>query len=213
VTTRPEEMLRIALATSNLHKAREIAELLSGLPVEILTPEDLGLEFSVTEDGATYEANALKKARVLWEQAGMAAMADDSGLEVDALDGAPGILSARFAGPDAGDRMNNQKLLNLLEHVGEDRRGARFICVAALVGLDEVGTEFTFRGEWEGTIRREPVGVSGFGYDPVFQPAGESATVAELGDAYKRQHSHRARAFGSLAAYLRDLVLGSDALT
>lgn len=209
----PGRKLRIALATSNLHKVREIAELLSDLPVEIITPQMLGIELGVVEDGETYEANALKKARALRELTGVPSVADDSGLEIEALDGAPGILSARFAGPDADDLMNNEKLLKLLEHVPDDRRGARFVCVAALVGLAEGLGEITFRGEWRGTIGREPAGVSGFGYDPIFQPRGEGATVAELGEEYKRLHSHRARAFGQLAAFLKDLALGPDALT
>ena len=209
----PAGRLRLALATSNPHKVREIEELLSDLPVEIVTPEDLGIELRVEEDGETYAENALKKSRALWKLTGVPSVADDSGLEVEALEGAPGILSARFAGPEANDQMNNEKLLRQMKPVPDDRRRARFVCVTALVGLTEGNAEVTFRGEWEGTIRREAAGVSGFGYDPIFQPSGEDATVAELGEAYKRLHSHRARAFGQLAGHLKDLAFEPDALT
>jgi XTP/dITP diphosphohydrolase len=203
---------RLALATNNAHKAGEIADLLGAAPVVLLTPADLGVRLEVVEDGDSYEANALKKARALQALTGLPTLADDSGLEVDALDGAPGIRSARFAGEDADDRENNLMLLRLLEHVPAEHRQARFVCVAALVGIGDERAVNLFRGEWEGEIAGTAAGESGFGYDPVFFLPEQGATVAELGADYKREHSHRARAFRRAAAYLKTLVSTGEEL-
>ncbi len=200
--------LRAVLATGNPHKAEEIRALLEGSPVELCTPAELGFSAEVEEDGASYEENAFKKARKAARVAGMAAIADDSGLEVDALGGAPGIRSSRFAGEPGDDELNNALLLKRLEGVPPSRRGARFICVAVWVRVPapgEQGEEVSFRGIWEGRIAGEPAGSSGFGYDPVFLVPEEARSVAELGEAYKEEHSHRARAFRALAEYLRAL--------
>ena len=203
---------RFLLATGNAHKAAEIRELLGDVPAELLSLADLQLDLDVAEDGETYEANALAKARAAARLSGLPAIADDSGIEVDALEGTPGIRSARFAGEDATDHRNNELLLNLLRDVPEGRRGARFVCAAVLVEPGEGGREVRFRGEWQGRIAFEPAGETGFGYDPVFLIPEEGRTVAELGTAYKRAHSHRSRAFRQIAAHLKDLAAGGDSL-
>jgi len=196
---------KLLLATDNPHKAREIGELLGDIPFELVTPRDLGLELDVAEDGDTYEANAGKKATTAAERSGLLSIADDSGIEVDALNGIPGIRSARFAGEDATDEENNTLLLNQLQYVPETDRGARFVCVAVLAGPASGEQKASFRGEWHGRIAFAPAGEEGFGYDPVFLIPEEDRTVAQLGIAYKQAHSHRSRAFRQLADYLRGL--------
>ncbi len=196
---------RLLLATANAHKAREIGELLGGIPFQVVTLRDLDLELDVVEDGDTYEANARKKATAAAEASGLVSIADDSGIEIDVLDGIPGVYSARFAGDDATDEQNNALLLNQLQDVPEPDRGARFVCVAVLVALGGEGLEASFRGEWSGRIGFAPAGEEGFGYDPVFVIPEEGRTVAQLGAAYKRAHSHRSQAFRLLADFLRGL--------
>jgi XTP/dITP diphosphohydrolase len=146
--------VRIVLATNNARKRAELERILAGLDVELVPMGELGLA-SPVEDGDTFEANALIKARAACDATGLPAIADDSGLEVDALGGAPGVISARWAGTDGDDDANNAKLVASLASVPEDRRGARFVCVAALVDPD--GTEITTRGVMEGRLRVRPV--------------------------------------------------------
>jgi XTP/dITP diphosphohydrolase len=153
----------------------------------------------------TYEANARKKATAAAKVSGLLSIADDSGIEVEALEGIPGVRSARFAGEDATDEQNNTLLLNQLQDVPDTDRGARFVCVAALAAPAGGGLEASFRGEWSGRIAFAPAGEEGFGYDPVFLIPEEGRTVAQLGTAYKRAHSHRSQAFEQAAAYLRGL--------
>jgi XTP/dITP diphosphohydrolase len=162
---------------------------------------------TVVEDGATYEENALKKARALAGFSGLPALADDSGLEVDALGGAPGIYSARYSGEDADDARNNRKLLNELAGLPEQRRGARFVCALALYGPQG---EWLFRAECPGRIGYEPRGANGFGYDPLFfyQPLGR--TFGELDRETKSRVSHRGLALQKLKAALPTLPVFSQ---
>jgi len=196
----------VVLATGNRGKAAEIRNLLADVPVTILSLADLDLTLEVEETGATYAENALLKARAAAALAGEPVMADDSGIEVDALDGAPGIHSARFAGPNATDPENNSLLLRRLADIPDPHRRARFVCTAVLVDPRESGREeIICTGEWPGTIAHDLRGESGFGYDPLFLIPEQGRTVAELGEKYKQQHSHRARAFRALAPYLEAL--------
>jgi len=195
----------VVLATGNPHKRDEIRQILADTPVEILSLADLRVTLDVTEDGENYTDNALIKARAARIATGMAAIADDSGIEVDALGGAPGIRSARFAGDDSTDEENNLLLLSQMKDLSETERIARFVCAAVLVFSEERGMkkEIVCTGEWHGTIGFQPKGRYGFGYDPLFVIPEEKATAAELGKTYKREHSHRSKAFRALAEYLK----------
>ncbi|MBI5489268.1 MAG: RdgB/HAM1 family non-canonical purine NTP pyrophosphatase [Deltaproteobacteria bacterium] len=198
--------LRLLIATQNRGKARELERMLEGLPVELVLPADVGLALDVEETGATFEANAELKARAFAAEAGLPTLADDSGLVVDALDGRPGVHSARYAGPPRSDRRNLEKLLAELRDVTDERRSARFVCVTALA-VPPAGQPFAgaapgevsfFRGTCEGRIIREPRGTDGFGYDPVFVPEGLALTFAELPAGEKDARSHRGRAIDAL---------------
>jgi len=193
---------RFVLATANPDKAAEILQILrdAGAPVD-LEPRPADVP-EVEETGATLEANARLKAVGLAAATGLPAIADDTGLEVDALGGAPGVRSARFAGEDATDARNVAKLLELLRDVDAGHRTARFATVALARFPD--GREVAAFGDVEGTITREPRGESGFGYDPVFVPdEGDGRTFAELSTEHKNSLSHRGRAFRTLADGLR----------
>jgi XTP/dITP diphosphohydrolase len=195
----------VVLATGNTHKKDEIRLILADIPVEILSLTDLGVTIDVVEDGESYAENALIKARAAGRATGMVAIADDSGIEVDVLGGAPGIRSARFAGYDSSDEENNLLLLSQMKDIPEEDRGARFYCAAVLVipGGTKSGEEFICTGEWRGRIGYQPKGRHGFGYDPLFVIPEEEATAAQLGEAYKREHSHRSKAFRALAEHLK----------
>ena len=160
------------------------------------------------EDRETYEENALAKARAVARAFGVAALADDSGLEVAALGGAPGVRSSRYAGPACDPAANNVKLLGALRAVPENKRGARFVCVAALVTA--AGDELLARGEVEGRVAEGPRGEWGFGYDPLFIPRGYGETFAEMTAAEKNALSHRGRAFAILRTVVLSLVLVED---
>jgi XTP/dITP diphosphohydrolase len=202
VSSRPPARLRLVLASANPHKALEIAAILegSGLDVEILPrPADVP---EVVEDGITLEDNARLKAVALCEATGLPAVADDTGLEVDALGGAPGVWSARYAGDDATYEDNVRKLLHEMDGVPLDRRAARFSTVALVRWPD--GREVAAIGRLEGDIVTEARGTNGFGYDPVFRPAeGDGRTFAEMTPEEKHAVSHRGRAFRTLADGLR----------
>jgi XTP/dITP diphosphohydrolase len=193
--------VRFVLATANLGKVREIAAILheSGLDVELVPRPDVP---EIEEHGTTFEDNARLKAVALCDATGLAAIADDSGLEVDALGGAPGVRSARFAGEGATDEANRVRLLELLRDVAPPGRAARFACVALARFPD--GREVAAFGDVEGTIAPEPRGREGFGYDPVFVPdEGDGRTFGEMEAAEKNSLSHRGRAFRTLADGLR----------
>ena len=189
---------RLLLASANQGKLRELRTILEGLPVELvgLAEAGLGEPPEVVETGDPFLVNALIKARAYAEWSGMAAVADDSGLEVDTLGGAPGVRSARYAGPGASDQANLDKLLAALDGVPPERRTARFRCAAVLVD-PEVG-EWHAEAAWDGRILDTPRGSGGFGYDPVFLPDGWDQTSAEVDQATKDAASHRGRAFRAL---------------
>ncbi len=190
----------LLLGTKNTHKIREITEILSDLSnIRLLTFRECSFS-EIAEDGQTFAENARKKAHQICAQTGLPVLAEDSGLEVDALGGAPGVHSARFAGPHNDSRANITKLLELLKDT-EDRR-ARFRCVAVLVFPD--GEEFLSEGVLEGQIAQAPRGSEGFGYDPVFIPQGYTQTLAELGPQIKNRISHRRRALEGLRVYITE---------
>jgi XTP/dITP diphosphohydrolase len=194
-------MRRVVVATRNQGKLREIVPLLSGLALELVTIDALAPNAELREDGVTFEENALAKARQAAAATGLPAIADDSGLEVDALDGAPGVWSARYAGPGADDDQNNAKLLDALRGVPASRRGARFRCVAAFVDPAR-GLEVVRDGSCAGVILEGPRGSDGFGYDPLFLVPAVGRTMAELPLDEKNRLSHRAAAFRALASAL-----------
>ena len=184
----------VVLATQNRGKARELLTMLDGAVSRVESLADHP-EVQLPPEGATsYRENALGKARAVWRALRVPALGDDSGLEVDALAGEPGVRSARFAGPDADDAANNERLLRELEAVPAARRTARFRCVLALVRGDGAESERVVEGVCEGAILDAPRGSHGFGYDPLFLPAGESRTFAEIPREMKNRVSHRGRA-------------------
>ena len=197
--------MRIVVATLNAGKLREYERLLADVPgLELETMTSLVDRVDVVEDGDTFRANALKKATEIARVAGMPCLADDSGLEVDALGGRPGVYSARYAGEGATDAQNNVKLLDELSDTADQQRTARFRC--AIVVVDGTGRELaTAEGACEGRIGHEPKGAHGFGYDPLFVPDGYTQTMAELGPETKNEISHRAQAAAKLAPLLREL--------
>ncbi|MEZ4218334.1 MAG: non-canonical purine NTP pyrophosphatase [Myxococcota bacterium] len=207
-------MKRLVAATGNDGKVRELRQLLRGAPVELVSLRDASLAgrapVAFPEEGGDYRANALAKARAVAAQWGIAAIADDSGLEVDALDGAPGPYSARYGGAGLSDAERVARLLDALRDVPPPRRGARFVCVAALAvpGAGGAVDATSADGVCAGAIATRASGGGGFGYDPVFVPAGVepvashatagARTMAEVGDAVKDRISHRARAVAAL---------------
>ena len=195
--------MRIVLASNNPGKAREFAAVLAE-PNLAITPQSAFGVPEAEETGLTFVENALLKARNAARHTGLPALADDSGLVVDALDGAPGIHSARYAGPDADDRINMDKLLGVLRGVPVERRTARFICVLALLHHPADPTPLICQGCWEGVILTEPRGANGFGYDPVFFVPDEQRTAAELDLATKNRLSHRGQALARLRRHLQD---------
>jgi XTP/dITP diphosphohydrolase len=199
VTPRPAT--RVVLASDNPGKLRELAALLAPLSLTLVPHAELGIP-AVAETGTSFLENALLKARHAAAQARLPALADDSGLEVDALGGRPGIRSARFAGDGASDEENLERLLDELRAVADPGRRARYQCVIVLVRSAHDSKPLIARGSWEGRIAREPRGSGGFGYDPVFVPEGGERTAAELDRAEKDAVSHRGRAVRELVAML-----------
>jgi len=192
---------RLAIATKNAHKLRELARICRDWPVRWLTVENHpGLWPDVPEPHDTYLDNALEKARAIAVALGEPAIADDSGIEADALDGGPGPRSARFVGERASDAENLAKLIEALRDKPADARTARYRCVAAIAWPD--GRALHADGVCEGTLLVTPMGTRGFGYDPIFVPRGEDRTMAELDDDEKDRISHRGRAFRALADLL-----------
>ena len=196
--------MKLVLATRNRDKIREILQLISSPELEILSCESIDSFPLVEETGSTLEENALQKARTVSDATGLPALADDTGLEVDALDGAPGVFSSRFAGPAATYEDNVRKLLDVLESVPDSRRTASFKCVAA-VWLPG-GVSYIAEGVTRGVIQRTPAGESGFGYDPVFYIPDLGKTYAQLTLKEKNSVSHRALAMMRMAEILRAIT-------
>ncbi|MFI2611397.1 RdgB/HAM1 family non-canonical purine NTP pyrophosphatase [Kitasatospora sp. NPDC018619] len=197
---------RLILATRNQHKVTELRAILAdaGLDVELIGADAYPEIPDVPETGVTFAENALLKAHALARATGLPAVADDSGLCVDVLNGAPGIFSARWSGRHGDDRANLDLLLAQLSDIAEPHRGAHFFCAAALALPD--GTERVVEGRLLGTLRTAPAGDGGFGYDPVLQPLGETRTCAELTAEEKNAISHRGKAFRALAPVVKDLL-------
>jgi XTP/dITP diphosphohydrolase len=193
---------QVVLASANRGKQREFAALLGGFGLELLLQDSLGIA-GAAETGTTFEANALLKARHAAGISRLPALADDSGLEVDALCGRPGVYSARYAGESAEDPDNNAKLLSELSGVAAADRGARYRCVLVLVRDESDPAPLLASGTWEGTIAFEPAGELGFGYDPLFIPEGFSQRAAELPTELKNRLSHRAKAAAALMQLMR----------
>jgi XTP/dITP diphosphohydrolase len=196
-------MTEIILATRNVHKARELTTMLRGLDVAVLTLGDLSDELVLREDGNTFEANALQKARMVYHHFKRLALADDSGLEVFFLNGRPGVFSARYAGEEATDEMNNTKLLEEMRGVAPRRRSSQFRSVLALVGP---GSEELTEGICPGRLGETPIGTNGFGYDPIFIPDGFEKTYAELSAEEKNLISHRARSFAKMVRVIQSTL-------
>ncbi|AXT29541.1 XTP/dITP diphosphatase [Pseudoalteromonas tunicata] len=195
-------MQKIVLATSNKGKVAELASMLSPLNIEIIAQSEFNVS-EVAETGTTFIENAIIKARHAAKVTGLAAIADDSGLEVDALKGAPGIYSARFAGENATDKDNIIKLLNELKHVPHEQRSARFWCVLVLMRHADDPTPLVCQANWEGFITEQPSGEAGFGYDPVFYVPSLTITSAELSKEQKNAISHRGQALQLLLQQLK----------
>ena len=196
-------MQKVVLATGNPGKVRELADLLADFGLDIVAQTELGVE-SAEETGLTFIENAILKARHASAITGLPAIADDSGLAVDALGGAPGIYSARYAGLDASDSQNTAKLLQALENVGDGKRTAQFHCVLVYLRHAEDPTPLVFHGSWQGEIARTMTGEGGFGYDPVFYVPALGKTAAELTKNEKRAVSHRGKALSLMLEALRN---------
>ncbi len=186
--------MKLIIASNNKHKIYEIKKILGGKFEEIASLREAGIEHETVEDGRTFMENAEKKAREIAELSGACALADDSGICIDALDGAPGIYSARFSGVHGNDEDNNRLVLEKLS--GNTNRAAHYACAMALVYPD--GKTVGAMGYMYGSITDSPRGIRGFGYDPLFVPDGESRTVAEMSDEEKNAISHRAKALAAL---------------
>ena len=202
MTSRP----RLVLATRNAHKITELRAILADadLDVDLVGADAYPDVPDVKETGTTFAANALLKSHALAQATGLPAIADDSGLCVDVLGGAPGIFSARWSGTHGDDRANLELLLAQLADIDDPHRAAHFACAAALAFPD--GTERVVEGRLEGTLRHTPAGTGGFGYDPILQPHGETRTCAELSAEEKNAISHRGKAFRALVPVVRELV-------
>lgn len=195
-------MKKIVLATGNQGKVKEMADLLADFGFDVVAQSDYSVS-SVAETGTTFIENAIIKARHAAKETGLPAIADDSGLEVDFLKGAPGIYSARYAGEDASDLENLTKLLKAMEGVPADQRTARFHCVLVLMKHENDPTPLVCHGAWEGTITTQAIGENGFGYDPVFWVEEDNCASAQLEPTRKKQLSHRAQALKKLFAALK----------
>lgn len=197
-------MTEVVLATGNLHKAKEIRAILNGLGIKFLTLQDFPKMPDIIEDGKTFKENAVKKAKEIARLTGKTALADDSGIEVEALNNAPGIYSARFAGEKATNSANNKKLIGLLKDIPLARRKARFVCVIAIA--EHGGRIYTAEGELKGIIALRPAGKKGFGYDPLFIVPRYKKTVAQLSSEVKNRISHRAKALKKAKEILKQLL-------
>ena len=190
--------MKIIAATKNKNKLREFGEILRGF--EIISQEEAGVDIEVEETGTTFEENSMLKAKAIFEATGIAAIADDSGLCVDALGGAPGVYSARYGGEGLDDEGRVQLLLENMKNIPKGERSARFVCAITLVDKDRI---ITARGECEGEIDYEPKGENGFGYDPVFYVEKYKKTMAQISPDEKNAISHRGKALGIFAEKIK----------
>jgi XTP/dITP diphosphohydrolase len=198
----------LLIATNNQHKVSEFRRLLRDMPCRLVTPRDVSLELDVEEDGVTFAENAAKKARAFAAASGLLSLADDSGIEVDALDGRPGVYSARYGRPELLDEGRVQLMLKELENVPDVQRGCRYVAVIAIAWPD--GRIEQFEGTCEGRVASEPSGANGFGYDPVFYVSSEDATMAEIPSEAKDRISHRGIAVRKAADSLRRAITNSN---
>ncbi|HET6817308.1 MAG TPA: RdgB/HAM1 family non-canonical purine NTP pyrophosphatase [Mycobacteriales bacterium] len=196
--------MRVVLATRNAHKVEEVQRILAPYDVELVSLTEFPDVGDVAETGATFADNALLKAEAVARETGLTALADDSGLAVAALNGMPGVLSARWAGRHGDDLANLQLVLDQIVDVPDERRGAAFVCAAAAV--TPAGERLVVEGRVEGIVIRSPRGTNGFGYDPIFVPTGEKRTTAEMSAEEKDAISHRGKAFRMLAPRLAELL-------
>lgn len=196
-------MSKIVLATGNQGKVKEMADLLSDFGFNVSAQSEFNVS-DVEETGTTFIENAIIKARHAAKETGMAAIADDSGLEVDYLKGAPGVYSARYAGNEATDQQNLEKLLEAMKGVPEPLRTARFHCVLVLMKHENDPTPLVCHGKWEGRITTQAHGENGFGYDPIFWLEEQQCTSAQFEATQKKQHSHRGQALKKLFAALKE---------
>ena len=196
-------MRRVVLASGNAGKLGEMRAILAAHDLEVLAQAEFGIQPAI-EDGANFVANALLKARHAAALSGLPAIADDSGLEVDALDGRPGLHSARYAGPDGDARANNERLLRELAGIPGERRGARFRCAMIFIRQADDPAPVIAEAAWPGRIGLAARGTGGFGYDPLFVVEGDGRTAAELPAAEKNRLSHRGQALRALAGRMRD---------
>lgn len=192
---------RLIIASNNAGKLREFKELLSPYGFDVISMREAGFNEEIVEDGDTFEENAHIKARAVFEATGEPTIADDSGLEIDFLDGAPGVYSARYAGEDATDKDRCEKVLDEMHGVERELREARFVCTIYFIYAED--DEYSVRGEVEGYIGDKPHGKNGFGYDPIFM-VNEDESMADLDEEEKNRISHRAVAFGKLSEILKE---------
>ncbi len=197
-------MEKLVVATKNKGKITEIKEVLKHMPFEVLSMGDMDITIDVVEDGKTFEENSLKKAIEICRISNTIVIADDSGIEVDYLEGAPGIYSARFGGPEATDEDRNYKLLDMLKGVPFEKRTARFVCAIAVAFPD--GRSFVVRDTCEGYVDTECRGDNGFGYDPLFHIHEYGKSMAEISMDVKNKISHRAKALNKMAAKLNEFI-------
>ena len=198
-------METVIIASTNQGKLKEFKELMKGLSVEVKSLKDFPEIGDIEENGASFAENAYIKAKAVFDATGCLSIADDSGLEVDALDGAPGIYSARYAGEEKNDTANNEKLLSEMNVVSDENRGAQFHC--AIVAIDQNGTRYDAEGIVRGHILRAPQGENGFGYDPLFYIEKFGRTTAELSMDEKNKISHRGKAVRQIVEILKEKVL------
>jgi len=197
--------MKIVIATNNTHKVHEIKKILTGINVELFTLSDLGIIIEIEEDKDTLEGNAFKKAKEVSQACGIPALADDTGLFVDALDGAPGVYSSRYSGENATYDDNCNKLLNELEGIRNENKSAYFKTVVCYYESED--KNMFFNGICKGKIIKEKRGNNGFGYDPLFVPEGFNKTYAEMNDEEKNNISHRGKAFEAARNFLQEMIL------
>ncbi|MCI6020007.1 MAG: XTP/dITP diphosphatase [Clostridiales bacterium] len=198
---------KIIFATGNQGKLKEIRMILKDLPVEIVSMKEAGIDINIDENGSTFEENAVIKAKAIMEKTGCLVLADDSGLEVDYMDKAPGIYSARFLGEDTSYDVKNNYILDRLKGVPDELRTARFVCAVAAVFPD--GKTVTRRGTIEGIIGHQTAGSNGFGYDPIFYVPEFNCTTAQLDPEQKNAVSHRGKALRAIGEVIREYLQAS----